>query len=183
MFRRVHWNNRGKKSIVWRCVSRLENTGLFCEARTVLESTLEQVMVTAINQALCNKDHFLITLQKNIETVICNENSHTLTAIEKRLTELQAELLKLASSKADYEKVGDEIYRLRDEKQKAQVENLGRDELQKRITDMSAFLQEQPTALTEYNEALVRRLIEKVIVYEDNFTVEFKSGITIDIES
>lgn len=46
---------------------------------------------------------------------------------------------------------------------------------------MSAFLQEQPTALTEYNEALVRRLIEKVIVYEDNFTVEFKSGLTVDV--
>ena len=103
------------------------------------------------------------------------------TAIDKRLTELQAELLKLASSKADYEKVGDEIYRLRDEKQKAQVENLGRDELQKRITDMSSFLQEQPTALTEYNEALVRRLIEKVTVYEDKFTVEFKSGVIVDI--
>ena len=29
VFRRVHWNNRGKKSIVWRCVSRLDNTGLF----------------------------------------------------------------------------------------------------------------------------------------------------------
>jgi len=139
-------------------------------------------MVTAINQAICDKNHFLITLQKNIATVICHENSHTLTAIDKRLTELQAELLKLASTKADYEKVGDEIYRLRDEKQKAQVENLGRDELQKRITDMSAFLQEQPTALTEYNEALVRRLIEKVTVYEDKFTVEFKSGVTVDVE-
>ncbi len=182
VFRRVHWNNRGKKSVVWRCVSRLENTGLFCEARTVLESTLEQVMVTAINQALCDKDHFLITLQKNIETVICHENSHTLTAIDKRLTELQAELLKLASSKADYEKVGDEIYRLRDEKQKAQVENLGRDELQKRITDMSAFLQEQPIVLVQYDETLVRRLIEKVTVYEDKFTVEFKSGLMVDIE-
>ena len=159
----------------------MENTGLFCEARTVLESTLEQVMVTAINQALCNKDHFLITLQKNIETVICHENSHTLTAIDKRLTELQAELLKLASSKADYEKVGDEIYRLREEKQKAQLEDLGRDELQKRITDMSVFLQEQPTSLTEYNEALVRRLIEKVTVYEDKYTVEFKSGVTVEI--
>ena len=181
MFRRVHWNNRGKKSVVWRCISRLENTGLFCEARTVLESTLEQVMVTAINQALCDKDHFLTTLQINIETVICHENSHTLTAIDKRLTELQAELLKLAGSKADYEKVGDEIYRLRDEKQKAQVENLGRDELQKRITDMSSFLQEQPTALTEYDEALVRRLIEKITVYEDKFSVEFKSGLTVEV--
>ena len=181
VFRRVNWNNRGKKSVVWRCVSRLENTGLFCEARTVFESTLEQVMVTAINQALCDKDQFLITLQKNIETVICHENSPTLTAIDKRLTELQAELLKLASSKADYEKVGDEIYRLREEKQKAQLENLGRDELKKRIADMSAFLKEQPTALTEYDESLVRRLIEKVTIYEDKFTGEFKSGLTVDV--
>lgn len=183
MFRRVHWNNRGKKSIVWRCVSRLENTGMFCEARTVLESTLEQVMVTAINQALCDKDQFLITLQKNIETVICHENNHTISAIDKRLTELQAELLKLASSKADYEKVGDEIYSLREEKQKAQVESAGRDELRKRIDDMSTFLREQPTAINEYDELLVRRLIEKVTVYENKFTVEFKSGVMVDLET
>ena len=90
--------------------------------------------------------------------------------------------MKLASLKADYEKVGDEIYRLRDEKQRAQVENLGRDELQKRINDMSAFLKYQPIALVQYDEALVRRLIEKVTVYEDKFTVEFKSGVTVDIE-
>lgn len=90
--------------------------------------------------------------------------------------------MKLASSKADYEKVGDEIYRLRDEKQKTQVESLGRDELQKRITDMSAFLQDQPTALIQYDEQLVRRLIEKVTIYEDKFTVEFKSGVTVDME-
>ena len=76
---------------------------------------LEQVMVTANNQTLCNKDRFHITLLKNIETDNCHENSQTLNAIDKRLTELQAELLKLARPKADYEKVGDEIYRLRDE--------------------------------------------------------------------
>ena len=46
---------------------------------------------------------------------------------------------------------------------------------------MSSFLQEQPTALTEYDEALVRRLIEKVTVYEDKFIVEFKSGLTVDV--
>jgi site-specific DNA recombinase len=47
---------------------------------------------------------------------------------------------------------------------------------------MSAFLQEQPTALVQYDESLVRRLIEKVTVYEDKFTVEFKSGVTVDVE-
>lgn len=76
--------------------------------------------------------------------------------------------MKLASSKAYYDKASDEIYRLRDEKQKLQLESAGRNDQKKRISDMSAFLREQPTALTEYNEPLVRRLIEKLTVYEEN---------------
>jgi site-specific DNA recombinase len=181
VFRRVHWNNRGKKSIVWRCVSRLENTGLFCDARTVLESTIEQVLVTAINQTLCDKDSFLTTLRENIATVINRESDKALADIDKRLEELQTELLKLATSNADYEKVGDEIQHLRDRKQKLQVENANRDELKKRIADMSTFLKKQSTALAEYDEQLIRRLIEKVAIYEGKFTVEFKSGVTVDV--
>ena len=182
VFSRVHWNNRGKKSIVWRCASRLENTGLFCDARTVLESTIEQILVTAINNTLSGKDTFLPTLQDNIATVLNQGNDKTLANIEERLEELQMQLLKLASSKADYEDVAEEIHQLRDQKQKLMIENANRDELKKRIADMSAFLRNQPTTITEYDEQLIRRLIEKVTVYEDKFTVEFKSGLTVDVE-
>ena len=70
-------------------------------------------------------------------------------------------VLKLANSKAEYDKVGDEIYRLRDEKQKVQLDIIGRGELKKRIEDMGDFLKEQPTAITEFDEPLVQRLIEK----------------------
>jgi len=80
----------------------------------------------------------------------------------------------LASSKADYEDVAEEIYRLREQKQKVQIENAGRDELRKRIADMSTFLLDQPTAITEYDEQLVRRLVDKVTVYEDKFTVRIR---------
>jgi site-specific DNA recombinase len=45
---------------------------------------------------------------------------------------------------------------------------------------MSTFIKKQSIFLTEYDEQLVRRLIEKVRVYEDKFTVEFKSGLTVD---
>ena len=62
------------------------------------------------------------------------------------------------------------------------VENANRDELKKRIADMSAFLNEHPATITKYDEQLIRRLIEKVTVYEDKFTVEFKSGLTVDVE-
>lgn len=182
VFRRVHWNNRGKKSIVWRCVSRLQNTGLFCNARTVQESTLEQVTVAAINDALSGRDDFLATLEKNIATVLSAKYGNLLSEIDGRLEELQMQLVKLASSKADYEDVAEEIYRLREEKQKVQMENANRDELRKRMADMSAFLREQPTEVVEYDEKLVRRLIEKVTVYEDRFTVEFMSGVSLAID-
>ena len=182
VFRRVHWNNRGKKSIVWRCVSRLENTGLFCDARTVQESAIEQILIKAINETLGEKDTFLSILEDNIAAVISQDNNQALAIIEKRLEELQAELLKLASTKSDYEDVADEIYTLREEKQKVQVDSASKDEIKKRIADMSTFLKEQPTTITEYDETLIRRLLEKVTIHEDKFTVEFKSGLTIDID-
>lgn len=78
-------------------------------------------------------------------------------------------------------KVGNEIHRLRDQKQKLLLESANRDELKNRMADMSTFLKKQSTALTEFEEQIVRRLIEKVTIYEDKFTVEFKSGVTVDV--
>ncbi|OQB13602.1 MAG: hypothetical protein BWY15_01677 [Firmicutes bacterium ADurb.Bin193] len=147
-----------------------------------LRSQIEQVLVTAINRTLCDKDSFLITLRDNVAAVISHESNKGLADIDKRLEELQTELLRLATSNADYAKVGDEIHHLRDQKQKLQLESANRDELKKRIADMSTFLKKQSTALTKYDEQLVRRLIEKVTVYEEKFTVEFKSGVTVDVE-
>ena len=46
---------------------------------------------------------------------------------------------------------------------------------------MADFLNDQPYELEEYDEQLVRRLIEKITVYDDKLTVEFKSGVEIDI--
>lgn len=46
---------------------------------------------------------------------------------------------------------------------------------------MNTFLLEQPIALTEYEEPFVRQLIEKITVYKNKFTVEFKSDVTVDV--
>ena len=127
------------------------------------------------------RDFFLKTLQQNIAKAVVNADTLSPDGIQARLEELQKELIKKANNKQDYDAIADEIFRLREEKQKAQLDNVGRDELKKRITDMGNFLQKQPTSITEYDEALVRRLIEKVTVYEDKFTVEFKSSVTVDV--
>jgi site-specific DNA recombinase len=76
IYRRVHWNNRGYKSIVWRCVSRLEEKGSECTAPTINEETLQTAVVKAINELLANKEPFLQALQKNIATILNEENDN-----------------------------------------------------------------------------------------------------------
>jgi site-specific DNA recombinase len=47
---------------------------------------------------------------------------------------------------------------------------------------MSIFLRKQPTVIKEYDEKLVRRLIDKVTIHEDRFEVVFRSGIVVEVE-
>ena len=182
-YRRVHWNNRGCKSIVWRCCSRLENTGHACRSRTVNEGLLEQVSIDAINQVLCEKDDFLKTLQSNIATVIRQGDTLSPEVIYERLQELQKELLKKANQKDDYDAIADEILRLRDMRKQAEVNSTRMDEQLKQINSLQDFIKSQPTIVTEFDELLVKRLIAKITVFESLFIVEFRSGITIEIEA
>lgn len=69
VFRKVHWNNRGYRSIVWRCVSRLERKTHLCKAETIREDELHQAIVQAINEVLGSKGAYLNILIENIETV------------------------------------------------------------------------------------------------------------------
>ena len=63
------------------------------------------------------------------------------------------------------------------------MDSVIKDEQMKQIRDLQDFVKSQPANITEFDEALVSRLIEKITVFDDHFTVEFKSGITIDIEA
>lgn len=36
--------------------------------------------------------------------------------------------------------------------------------------------------IEEYDEPIVRRMVEKVTVYEEKFMVGFKSGTSVDVE-
>lgn len=51
-------------------------------------------------------------------------------------------------------------------------------DFQERMEDLISFLDEQTEAVEEYSEALARRLIEKITVYDEKLVVEFKSGLT-----
>ena len=182
MFRRIHWNNRGCKSIVWRCISRLEPAGQECHARTVNETVLENVVVQAINTLLGDKSTYQAQLQQNIAKVIRSAQQNTADGINERLQELQKELLKKANNKEAYDEIADEIFKLREQREKCTVDTAVRDAQIARINELQDFIKQQPAHLEAFDEALVKRWLERIIVWENHFTVELKSGLNIDIE-
>lgn len=50
-----------------------------------------------------------------------------------------------------------------------------------RISEMKQFLDEQTREITEYDDQLVRKLIEKITVYDERVAVEFKSGASVEV--
>lgn len=181
IYRRVVWNNKGKKSVVWRCCTRMENGPGACNADAIHELELQNLTVRAINMTLAKKDAMNETLQKNVEAVFTGADGVPLSEIDSQLEELQKELLKVANSKGNYDAIADEIYHLREVRQNALVENAEREGMKKRISEMQQFLSGQTQEVTEYDEQLVRRLIEKITVCDEWVTVEFKSGTSVDV--
>ena len=177
MFRRIHWNNRGCKSIVWRCLSRLE-----CHARTVYETVLENVVIQAINTLLGDKSTYQAQLQQNIAKVIREAQKSTADDIDEQLMELQKELLKKANNKEAYDEIADQIFKLCEQREKCTVDTAARDAQIARINDLQDFIKQQRTDLAEFDETLVKRWLKQITVWENHFTVELKSGLKIDIE-
>lgn len=153
-----------------------------CDAPTVGETELQEAVIKAINIALGGKDDMLVALEQNIASVLALEDESSMESINAKLEELQKELLKRANAKLDYNDLADEIDRLRELKQNAMAENAEREGLKQRIAEMQEFLTEHTEQIEEYDESLVRRMVEKVTVYEDKFMVEFKSGMSVDVE-
>ena len=52
--------------------------------------------------------------------------------------------------------------------------------IRRRIQEMEDYLE---CPVTEYSEKLVRKLIERIMVYDDRCDVEFKFGIVIEVYS
>ena len=184
LYRRIHWNNHGRKSIVWRCISRLEPTDadMNCTNRTVNETVLEEVTVKALNQILSSRKVFLKQLQENIARAVVMTDTLSPDGIQARLEELQNELVKAVGNQKNYNALTDEILRLQKMKKDSEVDDHRRTETMNRIKELQDFIGKQETNITEFKETDVRMLIQKITVYEDKFTVEFKSGVSIDIE-
>lgn len=140
------------------------------------------MVVQAINTLLGDKSTYQAQLQRNIAKVIREAQKTTADDIDEQLMELQKELLKKANNKKAYDEIADQIFKIREQREKCTVDIAAKDAQIARINELQNFIKQQRTDLVEFDEALVKRWLKQITVWEDHFTVELKSGLKIDIE-
>ena len=52
---------------------------------------------------------------------------------------------------------------------------------QSRLKELEEFLDNQELEIESYDEELVRKLVEKIVVYEEKIKIIFKSGLEFEI--
>lgn len=88
--------------------------------------------------------------------------------------ELQRELLKKANNKEAYDEIADQIFKLREQREKCTVDTAARDAQIARINDLQDYIKKQRTNLEFFDETLVKRWLGQITVWGNYFTVELK---------
>lgn len=176
IYRRIVWNNRGKKYAVWRCCTRVTQGSEECDARTIRETDLQEAVIEAVNKLIDERIELKEIIKKNIETVITGNSNKKIEEIDEEILKVQEELLKVANAKEDYTDLANQVEKLRSKKEKTLLEIAEEKNAQIRLKELEDFLEYQDFEIESYDEELVRKLIEKIVVYEENIKVIFKSG-------
>lgn len=121
-YRRTTWSARGKKQVVWRCISRLEHGKKYCpNSPTIKEENLHKGIIRAINNYYCCRDDIARILKANIGSVLECQGQEEIISIENRLKEIDQarnDLVGLiASGGCDEDKLDSEFSRLYQEEQ------------------------------------------------------------------
>ncbi len=144
---------------------------------------LKNVVVQAFNEMLDSRSTYQKRLQDNLAVVLRGYADDEALEIDKRLSELQQELINHASRKEDYNDIADEIFRLREMKQKNFTDTAVRNEQVKRINELNEFIEQQDSELTEFDESLAQRWLKEIIVWDNRITIELKSDVSIDADA
>lgn len=190
-YRRVTWTAKGFKEIKWRCINRIQYGKRKCHSSpTVDEQPLHRAIVSAINDFCEVKDDVAKVLRESITEVLDPNLNGSVQAAQQRIDELAHnidELIKLATvpetastAMADIEKFSEEMKTLREfietEKAKQMTAQRGSAELDAVIER----LENEDFAITEYDDVVVRQLIEKVTVIDKNtINITFKGGFEV----
>ena len=194
-YRRTTWTSRGKKLIVWRCISRLEHGKKYCpDSPTIKEEQLHKAIIRAINNYYSCRDDIVRILKANIGSVLECQGQEEILTIEKRLKEIDQarnDLVGLiATGGCDEDKLDSEFAKLYEEEQHLserlivlKSKNKTSAETQEKLDKIMELIDNEKFELETFDNVLIRKLIECVkVLSKTEILVIFKGGYEVRAE-
>lgn len=194
-YRRTTWAARGKKQIVWRCLSRLEHGKKYCpDSHTIKEEQLHRGILRAINNYYSCRNDIVRILKANIGSVLECQGQEEILSVEKRLKEIdqaRTDLVNLiASGGCDEDKLDSEFAKLYAEEQglserltMLKSQNKTSEETQAKLDKIMDMIEHEKFELETFDNVLIRKLIECVkILSKTEILVIFKGGYEVRTE-
>ena len=196
-YQRCTWRNRdGSKRIVWRCVSRVDYGNKYCHnSPTLDEEPLHKAILAAINSVVKDRDNIVYNLKSAMEKELAPVAGQqlSLSEIDNQLEQLNTEFSKVlaeASESGDQAAYSD---RFRDIMQHQTELKAQRDKIQGMLAESgkaAAHIDKcrqaaevTPAVIADWDEALIRQVVESVTVESDGeIVVALKSGASIHQE-
>ena len=189
------WNIRGKKKIVWRCVSRLDYGKKYCkDSVTVEEAALHGAVVRALNRFHAEDESTYLTLMKATigDAIGINGGSEEIDLLTRRIDTLNKRMLDLVnetvaagkdveSSEDEFKGISDQIDQL-NRRIAAIQESIHKDgSRQARLEEIQSIIAERNANETQYDDSIVRQMIECIKVHSDGrLTIIFGGGYEIE---
>ncbi|MDO5714868.1 MAG: recombinase family protein, partial [Tissierellia bacterium] len=152
-----------------------------CDARTIKEEELKAVTVKAINSLIAKRENIKESIKESVKKGLRKDDDKRLVELDKEILKLQEELVKKAMAGDDYDDLEKMIERHREEKEQLLLKQAKVIQRREKLKECSEFIESMEIQIDEYEEELVRKLIQNINVREDGYTVIFKSGIEVEI--
>lgn len=194
-YRRCTWRQRdGSYKIVWRCISRLESTGLCGQSPTIEETVLHDALLRAINQVLEQRELIEADVEHTLAMAIAKqEGADDAAMLENRLAKLDEDFRRALNmsphTTEDAEKQNQEFIRIATEKEGIHEKLRGIRQEQEvmahgcaRVKALYDLIDEKASGIREYDDNLAARIIRQVTVQsKEQISVKFNE-IGIELE-
>lgn len=193
LYRRCTWSKRGKKKVVWRCVSRLDYGTKYChKSPTLEEGSLQRTILAAIRSVMSQKETIISRITGAMEQTLAPIPGETmsLSEIEQRLAEIDEEVRRIVVQTAEQglnicsdhmKALTDECAELKKQRSRIQEQRTNNSALMKRVDDVASTLRQTSPTITEWDESIIRQLVDTVkVVSSEKIIVYLQGGTQVE---
>ncbi len=178
---------------MWRCDSRLKQGSKRCKhSPTLKEEILHQAIMAAINSVVEDQGEFVQAFWENVIRIIGSYAPQSEpTEYDEQIEQLQRQMMTLIEDSAksecademfdkEYRVIADQIKNLKKEKAKLIRERQLAESYDQQLQDMESYMKKTSYLKREFDDELVRRLLQTVrVINENKMEIQFKSGIVM----